>query len=246
MHPLLSLKKRFYRLRRKPVVCMRRGARFQLYPRNWIDNRLLAGAPYEDRQIGHCIALAREHDIDVFFDIGANIGLYSVLLALATEISEIHAFEPVARNGDQLAINLHLNHLEGRIHLHRCALGAETATARIQVDPRSTGVSRMEGAEGGRRRTFSEAEDVPVRRLDETVALTGKRILAKIDVEGFTLPVLEGMSGLIENNHFVLQVESDPESDAQVDAFLAAHGFRQTGQIEADRYFTNIPGDGAK
>jgi hypothetical protein len=117
--------------------------------------------------------------------------------------------------------------------------------ARIRVDPRSTGISRLEGSDGGRQRRFSEAEDVPVRRLDETVPVSGKRILAKIDVEGFTQPVLEGMSGLIGDNHFVLQVESDPESDSGVDALLKAQGFRQIGQIEADRYFTNFADGGA-
>ena len=117
MHPILSLKKRLYRLRSRPIICTRRGARLELFPRNWIDNRLLAGAPYEDRQIARCIELARDHDIDMFLDIGANIGLYSVLLALATEIGEMHAFEPVTRNGDQMEINLRLNRLDGRVRV---------------------------------------------------------------------------------------------------------------------------------
>ncbi|HXK53197.1 MAG TPA: FkbM family methyltransferase [Hyphomicrobiales bacterium] len=244
MHPILSLKKRLYRLRSRPIICTRRGARLELFPRNWIDNRLLAGAPYEDRQIARCIELARDHDIDMFLDIGANIGLYSVLLALATEIGEMHAFEPVTRNGDQMEINLRLNRLDGRVRLHRCALGAKADIARIRIDPKSTGLSRLEGSGGDRRRAFTQSEDVPVCRLDETVIAEGKRILAKIDVEGFALQVLEGMTGLLDQNSFVFQIESDPASDAAVEAFLGARGFRQIGHIESDLYFTNIAGDG--
>ena len=82
MRAVTSLKKRAWRLRRAPVSVTRLGASWRLYPRDWLDNRMLAGAPFEDEQIGRCRALIARNDMDLFCDIGANIGLYTVLIGL--------------------------------------------------------------------------------------------------------------------------------------------------------------------
>ena len=76
-----SLSKRLQRLRRFPVLASRRGGMFLLDPDNWIDNRLLAGAPFEHEQLGEAARLIRAHSLDTFIDIGANIGATARQLA---------------------------------------------------------------------------------------------------------------------------------------------------------------------
>ena len=39
------------RLRSKPITARRQGANWELYPNDWIDNRLLIGRPFERTQI---------------------------------------------------------------------------------------------------------------------------------------------------------------------------------------------------
>ena len=80
MRILRSLRKRLYRLRPTPLIAHRLGARWLLDPSNWIDNRILAGAPFEREQLALAKQLIAEHHIRTVIDIGANIGLYSVLL----------------------------------------------------------------------------------------------------------------------------------------------------------------------
>lgn len=239
-NPLISLVKRLYRLRRGPVLRRRRGARWLLDPRNWIDNRMLAGADFEQAQIAWCLEEIAARDLNCMLDIGANIGLYSVLVGLNTKVEEIHAFEPVARNHAQLHANLLLNHLERRVQVHRLALGAEAGRAKIHIDPRSTGVSAIDPAADAKPRDYAHSEEVEIARLDDVLALKGRRILAKIDVEGYTLNTLKGMRGVLAGNDMVLQVELEPPYEEAVRALLTEAGYREIHRINADGYFTNM------
>jgi len=48
----------------------------------------------------------------IIFDIGANVGLYSLLAAAANPASRIHAFEPTPEIGEAFRENIRLNHLK--------------------------------------------------------------------------------------------------------------------------------------
>jgi 31-O-methyltransferase len=74
-------------------------------------------------------------DGDCIFDVGANIGLYSVLLARAFHDLQIFAFEPVAPTYALLERNLALRGGDASIRLFKCALGREAGTAQGEVDP---------------------------------------------------------------------------------------------------------------
>src|SRR5690606_17422696 len=58
-------------------------------------NRLTS--KYEPIQPFVLVALARRLGCDAFIDVGANIGFYSILMALSGTVREVHAFE--ASNG---------------------------------------------------------------------------------------------------------------------------------------------------
>ena len=63
-------------------------------------------------------------------------------------------------------------------------------------------------------------------------------IVAKIDVEGYELEVVDGMRQLLSRNAAVLQVECFEANRAGLRARLAALGFQQATQIKDDLYFT--------
>lgn len=248
-NPLTSVAKRVARLRRTPVVARRRGAQFLLDPGNWIDNRMLAGAPYEDGQIAAAREVIIRDSLDLFIDIGANIGLYTVLLGLETSITSVVAFEPVARNHAQLMANLFLNGLTGKVEVHRIGLGASSSEVMIHIDPKSTGLSRVDLATAGRaREVFTESEIIRVEPFDRMCQMTGRRAYAKIDVEGHALAVLQGMSAFLQNNVAVLQVELQSSESEAVVAYLGQRGFRLDRQIEGDGMFVcgTAPNDRVK
>lgn len=237
-NPVRSLTKRLVRLRRFPMLARRRGATFLLDPRNWIDNRLAAGAPFENAQIDRASALIRQHGLNVFIDAGANIGLYTVLIGSLPEIARVVAIEPVRRNFNQLLGNVFANRLDHKVEAFRVALGDAEAELSIHVDPASTGVSRFDLSTAARDTSvFSQSEQVRIARLDDLLPLAGQRIFLKIDVEGHAIPALAGMARLLAGNTIIMQVELLDADRSSVIAALDAQGLHMIDEIEGDGYF---------
>ncbi|WP_350334747.1 FkbM family methyltransferase [Coralliovum pocilloporae] len=229
-------------MRKTPIVCRRRGCLLLLNPKDWIDNRLLSGIDFENRQIERCAELIKENNLNCFLDIGANIGLYSVLLPTLTDIDAVHSFEPVKSTFIRLNTNLLLNGLENRVQCHNIALGEMNETAQIHIDRNSTGVSAIDPELCARSRQYSNIETIEIARLDDFLPMKGERILAKIDVEGYTLNTLLGMKAFLQNNEMVLQIEMGNKNDDEVKSFLNDSGYRLLNYIEGDAYFSNIGG----
>lgn len=238
-----SIRKRLHRLLWPRYQLVRRqGVRLLLDNRNWIDTRLLIGQSYEDEQIRSCARLVRENDIEVFCDIGANIGLYSLMINHLAAPSETHAFEPVRRNFNQLCGNLFVNELNDRVIPHRLALSDTSGETRIHVDPTSTGVSRLSLEDGSRKAdSFSHQETIRIARLDELFSWQGHRVLMKIDVEGHELAALRGMQNLLANNAVILQVEAFAgEAAESLAAFMQEAGYSPLANPGGDYRFANF------
>jgi FkbM family methyltransferase len=238
MKPFYSIAKRLARLGANPTLARRHGASFVLDRRNWIDNRLLARAPFEDEQIARAKALVAAEEVDTILDIGSNIGLYAVLLGRMPGVRKVHAFEPVARNFNQLCANIFVNRLDGIVLPHRLALSDRSGTAEIQIDPRSTGVSTLDAETAARRKgAYRASETVRLAPLDELITLEGARVFAKIDVEGHTLEVLAGMVRLLARNEVFLQVELFDRDRAPIIAALESAGYHLDVEISGDGFF---------
>ncbi|MBI2233891.1 MAG: FkbM family methyltransferase [Micavibrio aeruginosavorus] len=75
---------------------------------------------------------------DVFWDIGANIGLYTLYAALNPQVT-VYAFEPSALNFSLLVEHIHLNNLDRNINPLCVALGNETKIGHLMMNDFSTG-----------------------------------------------------------------------------------------------------------
>lgn len=234
-----SIIRRLTRRRRFPLLVQRRGAKFLLDPRNWIDAQLAAGFPFEDAQIEFARTVVERERRNLVVDIGANIGVYTVLLGALPGVEKVLAFEPVRRNFNQLLANVFANRLDGKVDAHRLALGDASAEKIIHVDPNHTGISRfgLSAAEGDHHYEFSHEEVVSVRPFDEVASTEGYRAFAKIDVEGHAGAVLRGMREFLANNDVVLQVELLPSEQDDVIRFLDSVGYAPAQTFGRDRYF---------
>lgn len=237
--PLSSVVKRITRLRPFPLLVRRKGVSLLLDPRNWIDNRFAAWVPYEEAQIARATDLIRREKIDTLIDVGANIGIYTVLVGRLPEVQRILAFEPVRRNFNQLLGNVFANRLDSKVDAHRVALGKAPKQGNIHIDPRSTGVSRLDFADCRRPRSvFREEEKVEILRFDDVAKLDDHRIFLKIDVEGKAYDALLGMERLFRNNYVLLQVEIAGGESEAVRALLTRYGMEFTESIGGDFYFS--------
>ena len=130
---------------------------------------------------------------DVFLDIGANVGLYTIAAArLVGSGGQVHAFEPCSQTFGRLEENVRLNGLRN-VSCHRVALSDENAEAQLSLAKdgfdawNSLGKPYM-GEPGGQEtvRTVTLDSFVREQRLD------GRVTAIKIDVEGWENQVLTG------------------------------------------------------
>jgi len=236
-----SLAKRLYKLRRKPIDVSRLGAQWRLYPRDWIDNRLIVGRPFERDQLNFVFKKMEEYGVDLFVDCGANIGLYSVLVGThATTVQNIIAFEPVPSTFERLTHHIKLNGLEDKTSCHRLALGDQSHVAEIQFTPQSSGVATLsEGVIAGGKRDFTETVDIQIEPFDSIYVSEGRTAFMKIDVEGYTLSVLKGMAQFLKSNTCLLQVETTNDAD-EIAGRLKPLGYTLIHTINEDHYFSNL------
>jgi FkbM family methyltransferase len=137
---------------------------------------------HEFEDCGFLLHLLRSNDL--FVDIGANVGVYTVLAAGAIGATAV-AVEPVPDTFAKLLTNLCANALDGKVKPHNIGLGRSTSTLRFTSDQDTTNhVITDENWTG-------PSVDVPVQTLD--AVLNGQApALIKIDVEGWESEVLAG------------------------------------------------------
>lgn len=170
---------------------------------------------------------------DVIYDVGANIGLVSLALALHPRgrESRVVAFEPEPGNLERLRANLEANGLGDRVEGHGVALGAEDGSVGLHVRG-GPGEGRHSIVDD---RKALEAISVPLRRA-ASLAEEGVPVpdVAKIDVEGAEGAVLEGMAPLIREGRpreLFLEVHEKGQGDRMPDGrslhdWLESHGYR--------------------
>ena len=215
------------------TVVSSNGALFLVNYRNFVDRQIAFYDDYEAEQIAYFIRAMGERGCELFLDIGANIGLYSVRVGRAGLAQRIIAFEPDLRNVHQLGANLLINGLTGRVEVVAKAVSNRSGTVPFQFySDSSTGQSRIN--DGG------AVDSVDAIRIDDHIQLRGGTIFAKIDVEGHETAVIEGMAETFRTNRVFLQIESFPEQFEKLSDMLLAHAFHDLHSIGDDHYFANF------
>ena len=151
--------------------------------------RLLAEegvAGYEPETMAAFLASISFREADEVFDVGANVGIFAIMAATTT-MARATGFEPtpdLARTFRNVAT---MNGLACEVE--QIALGAATGTATLFISAKSDSSNSLRAGY----RATTGAVEVPVERLDDYVARTGRRpSVMKIDTESTEPDVLEG------------------------------------------------------
>jgi FkbM family methyltransferase len=142
------------------------------------------------------------------YDLGANIGYMTLLLAKAVgESGRVVAVEPLPSNMARLRAAVELNHMQGRVALVEKAIGPRSGRETFLVH-RSPGMGRLEQAPG-RPESFQHAVEVEVVSVDDLVYSEGFPApqLVKMDLEGGEGRALEGMARLLRDVKPILLIE---------------------------------------
>lgn len=140
--------------------------------------------PFETDVIRRCLTSASD-----FYDVGANIGWYSVVagLQLTGTGGVVHAFEPAHENVDLLIRNVMGARLSN-VRINPCALGDEIKPIEMHLCPNNKGDHRAYSCEEGR-----ATEKSSMTRFDHYFNPTNRRPFLKMDTQGFELAVIQGM-----------------------------------------------------
>jgi len=127
---------------------------------------------------------------DLFVDIGANIGTYTIL-ASAVVGARTMAYEPVPSTHRYLKNNIALNKIDTLVQAHQEALGSAAADMRITTDHDSGNRLLVEGE--------SDVSASVMTRVNTLDLSLGDKVptIIKIDVEGSEGAVLDGASKVL-------------------------------------------------
>ncbi|MER5212196.1 FkbM family methyltransferase [Streptomyces sp. NPDC002838] len=148
-------------------------------------------------------------------DVGAHVGYFSMIAALANPKAKVHAFEPVDQIHARLSVNVRSNSVQN-VKLYQAGVSSHAGWAEISVrfsgNLLSTG-STLEAAAAD-----AELKRIRLLSLDEVFADT-KLDLIKIDVEGHEMSVLEGARQVLKRDRPTVMLEA--LRDAEMDALLS-------------------------
>lgn len=176
----------------------------------------------------------RLEDGDVFVDVGANVGYFSLLASTLVGRGHVVAVEPTPRAFGMLQESLKRSHA-GNVRTVNAAAWHEPSVLKMFTGANLTMSSLM--SNWAARWNDHECCDVPAARLSDI--LTPEEIrsarVVKIDVEGAEWHVIQGMAELLENCRKDLEivVEVSPKllaaehhTDKELLALFACHGYR--------------------
>jgi FkbM family methyltransferase len=154
----------------------------------------------------------------VVYDLGANIGYISLLLARRVgEAGRVYAFEALPANLERLRANLALNRLVQRVVVVPGAVGDSSQPVRFLVGP-SGGTGKMDRSAGRQELDYPGEVTVPGVILDEFVYQDGNPPpqVVKVDIEGGEVLALPSMRRILTEARPVVLLELHGPQAARV------------------------------
>lgn len=171
----------------------------------------------------------------VLWDIGANVGLFSLYAAVARRCTVL-AFEPSAANYAVLARNVQINRVTDRLTAYCVALSGVTELGVLNLDSPAMGTAMTQFGHAGEKSRYS-SNDTPMTHgmigitVDEFIERFAPPFPThiKLDVDGLEWPILQGAARTLRDRRVTsiiaeLSITQRDERDTAI-AFLEAAGF---------------------
>ena len=165
---------------------------------------------------------------DVFFDVGANVGLYSLLASYMHPGISCFSFEPMRQNFEALQDNIKMNGFKN-IHAIRCAVGSAYGIMGFVCDKQETGSSggQIVDTPSARKVTVVTIDGLCLGRHAQFQTRFQKLPIpthVKIDIDGQELEVVKGMRNVMSQIKSLL-IEVSKESWYPIIEIMTCAGF---------------------
>jgi FkbM family methyltransferase len=180
----------------------RSGLRWVLNPSDFVQSSFYWTGAFETWDWYHLKRLVKPHSI--IFDVGANFGFYSLLLAATNDCEHVFAFEPESETFKRLKKNIALNGLEKSVKAIPLGLSDIRGPARLSTEDGNSGASFIGPA----------GQPIQVETLDGFCSINSIERLdfLKIDVEGHEMHVLAGGTEMLARCKPLMLIEINPNA----------------------------------
>lgn len=178
---------------------------------------------------------------DIFVDVGANVGTYTVLAGGAVGARTI-SIEPVPSTYKSLIDNIRLNDISERVSALNTALGKEIGELNFTAGLGTVNHVVSDGE------VCSDAIRVPVNTLDNVLAGHAPTLM-KIDVEGYETIVLAGGHDVLANESLlgvIMELNGSGErygySEDALHELMLSYGFNTYSYAPFERKLVPLQG----
>lgn len=175
---------------------------------------------------------------ELFVDVGANVGAYTVL-ASGVRAARTICFEPSPATFRYLLKNILINEMSSRVRAVNAAVGTANGEIKLTQNLGTENYICPPTQEGG-------AISVPVRRLDDELA-DDQPTLIKVDVEGFETAVFGGATKMLRNESLAAMIiersglgERYGHNEGELHTTIRQHGFEPCAYSPLDRALRRV------
>ena len=203
-----------------------------------IDKEIFFKNSYEEKQIQFLSNNIKNYKKAIFIDIGANKGIYSLLLAKEFGKLKTYSFEPVTKTFNEFVYNINLNNLKQNIKTFNFGISNTYGSKRMIALKRKNYIQS-----GGysfninNKKIYKDniIEYYKTKIGDRTIKFKKKNLFIKIDVEGYEEKVLKGLNKVMKNNKIFIQIEIFNKNFNLIDELLKKNNFYLIHKIEHNR-----------
>jgi FkbM family methyltransferase len=199
------------------------GERLRLWSRgdDWVSNQVFWRGWYEPEASRLFFEVARRSPLTI--DVGAHVGYYALLAALANCTGSVIAVEPVPTAVERIERNIRINDLTN-VEVIKAAAAATSGTAEFFYW--SAGVPCSAGLSSEWAERWGGASSFQVRTLPLDQLIGERRVgLAKLDTETTEPDALRGMATTLERDRPLIFCEVLPGEGAELREVLGGLGY---------------------
>ena len=215
---------------------------FNLDLRHLIDRRFYLNRAYEDELFIPLSKIIKEHEADIFFDVGSCWGIYSLRLSNIYKKLSILSFDPIEKNIDRLKSSIAKNNILN-IKTFHTAIGSKQGYVELGATEKYSPNYEINESNAVIK------EKSKINFLDNMFEFKNKYLVFKIDTEGFEYEILNGAKKLLRNNNCFLQIEIKYKNYDDMLNLLKSLNFNQVSinkTNKTDFFFSNFDVDKIK
>ena len=211
-----------------------------------MDKEIFLFNNYENLQIEFLLNNIKKYDLKYFIDIGANSGIYSLIVKDKFHKIKIKSFEPVKKTMTKFKDNLKLNKKLKNIKLYEFGLSNKNTKLLMKAKIRD---GYIQSSGYGVVKEENNLKNLHIENNifkigDSIIKLKNRDISIKIDAEGHEHEVLQGLNKLLNYNRIFLQIEIFDKNFNKINKYLKKKKFKFLNSIyndgKTDYYYKNF------